>query len=123
MTVLAWTGHAFAAALFLLSAAAQLNDPDPARWIATYVLAAVLAALAPLRRRRIQQASGALALLCGLWGAWILSGDLPPLDSGVLTADLEMKTEGIELWREGLGLMLIALYHGLVALGARRRSP
>ena len=116
MRVLRWTGHSLAAAVFLLSAAVQLNDPDPLRWVILYTVAALLAAAAPLGRAGFRRASGALALLAGAWGAWILSGDLPPLGTSL---DPQMKAPGAEQWREGLGLMLIAAYHGLVALWPR----
>ncbi|MFT4978812.1 MAG: hypothetical protein ACI8S6_004722 [Myxococcota bacterium] len=115
-----WLGHGLGAAIFSLSAAVQLNDPDPARWVLLYTAAALLAALAPLRYPALRRASGALALVAAAWGAWLLSADLPALDAAVISTDPTMKTPGVELWREGLGLLLVATYHALVALWPAR---
>lgn len=120
MRVASWIGHSLGAALFLLSAAVQLNDPDPLRWILIYTTAALLAALAPLRHPWLRRASGALALGATLWGAWILSGDLPAADAQILTRDPAMKSPGTEQWREGLGLTFVALYHALIAVWPER---
>lgn len=121
MRIASWIGHSLGAVLFLLSAAVQLNDPDPLRWVLLYATAALLAALAPLRHPTLRRASGALALIATLWGAWILSGDLPPLDAQRLAGDPSMQAPGTESWREGLGLLFIALYHALIAAWPERQ--
>ncbi|KAB2910360.1 MAG: hypothetical protein F9K40_02775, partial [Kofleriaceae bacterium] len=58
------------AALFLLSAGLQYNDPDPGIWIAIYVAAAV-ATLAALHVRGGWVAATVVALVCAAWAGWL----------------------------------------------------
>lgn len=97
--------------VFLASAAVQLNDPDPLRWIAAYGLAAALCGAA-VARRRVRALAGALGLVAlaacvGVLRAWAAGG-------GPLTD---------ELGREAGGLLLIALASAAVGLPGNSPRP
>ena len=55
-----------------------------------------------------------------LWGSSIVVSGLGPLDVAALVGDATMKTEGVELWRELLGLVIIAAY--CLAAAAMQRA-
>jgi hypothetical protein len=99
----------FMLVLFLFSAAAQYNDPDPIRWMLIYVLAAAACLLALLRK--LPRIPAALVSLAAL----------------VWAATLAVRVIGKQhLWqaeegREMMGLLLVALWTGLLA--ARSRPP
>ncbi len=98
--------HGMLAALFVLGAAVQLNDPDPLRWVAIYLAAAGVAIIG----RRWRAISGGVAAVAALWAISIVAGGMGPLDLEALFGDATMKTAGVEAWREMLGLGLIAAY-------------
>ena len=107
--------------LFTLGAAVQVNDPDPARWIAVYALAAVACLLSLLRRMLWTLP----ALLCAVALAWALT--LAPRVVGrvpfrEMFGAFEMRTVGIEESREMYGLLIIAAWMAVLALRARRRA-
>lgn len=106
------------ASLFLLGAYVQLNDPDPWRWVAIYVAAAAVVA----GGRRAGQVAGSVAVVAMVWAAVIASSGMPPMDWAALVGDAVMKTEGVEKWRELLGLGVIA-GACLVSAWAARRAP
>ena len=99
---------ALAALLFAYSAALQLNDPDPVRWIALYGTAAVLSA-ATLFASVPPVAFLALASVATLWALALLPGVLS------LAA-----FSGTEEERELAGLVLVALASVALASRARR---
>ena len=98
--------HRILAGLFLLSAAVQLNDPDPWRWVAIYLAAAAIG-LGGWRRPWL---AGVLGLAAGGWALAIGAAGLEPLELPALFGDVSMKTDGVERWRELLGLSIIAVY-------------
>lgn len=110
------------AVLFVGSAALQLNDPDPWPWVAIYVAAAGMAALAFSGRYPACRRPGALAvaLVALTWGLAIAfsSPRLPPFRD--LFGDWEMHAAGIEERRETLGLLIVSCWSALVALPPRR---
>lgn len=97
------------AALLVLGAVVQHNDPDPAIWIAVYLCAAILSLMGALGRPLIPM-MGASALLAAVWGAW--------LATGVIGQQPIFDEEG----REMMGLGIIALWLGGSALWAWRQS-
>jgi len=99
------------AGLFVLGALVQYNDPDPVRWIAIYIAAAV----AVLVVKRWLAAGVAVAALC--WAGAIAAGGLVPVEPGELVAG--MKTQGVEEWREMLGLLIIAAGCGAAFMSER----
>ncbi len=107
--------------LFLYAALVQLNDPDPVRWVLTYLAAAGLCGLAIVDRlhERLPLAYAGLATaLAGI--AWLRdSGESRPMSGFPYGGALQE-----EIVREVLGLLLIAGW--MIALGgwtrARRRA-
>lgn len=116
--------HGTMALLFLLSAAVQLNDPDPLRWLAVYTLSAVLA-LQAARRAPGLRPLALLAALAALGGASVLAvmGGLSPIPPADLFAETAMKTAEIEAWREVLGLVWVGGYHLGLVLWLRPPRP
>jgi hypothetical protein len=109
---------AFMLVLFLFAAAVQLNDPDPLRWIAAYGAAAALSAAECLRRTR----AGLALLACLGFAVGALPG-LPELLRSRAEAftSFRMRSPVDEVARESLGLLLCALWSGVLALRARVR--
>ncbi len=115
--------HGVMTALFLLSAGLQLNDPDPGAWVAIYLAAAGLSAVAasgrhPAWRRPVALAVAVVALVWALAVAFS-SPRLPPFVA--LFGDWEMHGAGIEERRETLGLLILSCWCTFIALPARRR--
>jgi hypothetical protein len=103
-------------ALFLFAASLQLNDPDPLRWIALYGAASALSVAEVLGRTRFR-----VALLAALgFAAGALVG-LPELLRARAEAftSFHMQSLADEVARESLGLLLCALWSGLLAWRAR----
>lgn len=103
------------AALFLFAAAVQYNDPDPLRWMAVYGLAA-LACVLSLRRRLFRL----VPVLVGL-GAVAWAGTLAPSVIGRVSVEelfqsYGMLSETVEEAREMGGLLIVAVWMGLLAL-------
>ena len=109
------------ALLFLFGAAVQLNDPDPLRWMLIYLAAAVACAFAAARRlsRLLPIIIAALALL---WAATLAPRAFPDVRILEMFAAWEMANERIEDAREMYGLLLIAIYMGVLAITHRRAA-
>jgi hypothetical protein len=110
------------AAMFLVSAALQLNDPDPVFWTALYVAAAA----ACLATGRVEQ-SWALAALVGLAAfAWAVT--LLPVLHEMVFSDLfktmKAETPVIEESRELLGLLMVGAWMVVLTFASPRpRRP
>lgn len=108
--------------LFLISAALQLNDPDPLRWVLIWAAAAA----ACLLQRRVTWdwlLAGATCAAALLWAALLAPSALPGLELGDLAKKMKAETPQIELGRELLGLLIIAVWMAvLVFLGSRRAA-
>jgi hypothetical protein len=105
------------AALFLLAAIVQWNDPDPVRWILAYGAVSVLSLAAAFGQRwRLPS-----ALLCaGLaLAALFFTPHLARAPAEVF-ASFAMKDEGVELAREAAGLWLCFLWTLVLTLHAGR---
>ena len=93
---------------FVLSAAVQYNDPDPAIWIALYLIAAVVSALF------LKGSLPSIAYL--VLGIGFLIGAIlqwPPEFEGFLFGEVQkMRNMNIELAREsfGLGIVSVAMF-------------
>jgi hypothetical protein len=114
--------HGLFAALFLLGAAVQYNDPDPLRWMAIYLGAAVSCVLAALGRTRwpLPAVVGLIALV---WAAVLASDVLGAVRPGELVGAWEMKDARVELGREMYGLFIIAAWMGVIVVTELRRRP
>lgn len=106
----AW--HLVFAALFVVSAGLQYNDPDPVGWALLYLAAAALA-VGAFRGLPLRVPAVALMAVCAVWmvmlapgmGAFIERGDL-----ALLGATMQAGDPVIEEAREFLGLAIVLLY-------------
>ncbi|MFT5885650.1 MAG: hypothetical protein ACI9IP_002111 [Arcticibacterium sp.] len=85
--------------LMVLSAAVQLNDPDPLTWIAAYLLVAFVG-IRKIRGKKDHY--WVAALVYAIWGI----NQFPPEWEGVMFNEVGMKTLNIELGRESFGLLI-----------------
>jgi hypothetical protein len=114
------TANLLMSVLFLFSAALQLNDPDPVRWVTMYGIAAAvcgwLAAAAP-RGRPARALPLAVAIVAIAWAGLIAarsSGHVPPPR---LFESWEMKDTAVEEDRELYGLLIVGAW--MLIAGAR----
>lgn len=108
-------------ALFVLSAAVQWNDPDPARWIAIYGAAAILAARAAQGQVPLVPNAVALAAYAAL--ALRALPDLLAAREQAFT-HWHMLSAGDEVAREAGGLAICAAWSALQTVVAwRSRAP
>lgn len=108
------------AALFAVAAAVQLNDPDPAAWVAIYG-AAALSCLLHGRVARAwagQAVVGAVALLWGV--AILLQVEGPIRSSALFDLGMEMTGDATELVREAGGLFFILMWMAVLAVVGRQ---
>jgi hypothetical protein len=107
------------AALFALCVALQLNDPDPARWMAIYGAAMVVSVVLPAKRAA--WIAGALLGAGSLAWALVLTmqvwGVIEPAD---LVKKMSEKGGAVEVGREAGGLWIQAVC--LLAASAFRRT-
>lgn len=106
-------------ALFLLAAGLQWNDPDPARWMAAYGLAAALAGAAALGHwGRLPNAAAALVFGAGFG---MLLPSLFGAEAAAFTS-FNMQAASHEAPREAIGLLLCAGWCAFAAVWAGRVS-
>jgi hypothetical protein len=115
--------HSLMALLFAVSAALQLNDPDPVQWFAIYGAAAVISAFAALRPGRLPRAIPIVVGLVALvWAIAISPGAIGKIGWGQLAETMHAETPAIEIGRETIGLMSIAIWMTVTAFAPRRAS-
>ena len=103
------------AGLFLFAAAVQYNDPDPLRWMAIYGLAALACVLSLARRlpRLVPALVGVGALA---WAGTLAPGVIGRVSVEELFQSYSMLSETVEEAREMGGLLIVAVWMGLLAL-------
>ena len=108
------------AALYVVSAALQYNDPDPLRWIAIYLAAAVAAFFLPLRRWAIPL-SFAVSSAALLWAVVLFPDIWGKVGLSDMWLKMSEKGGAVEIEREIGGLVIVV---GWLVLGAslRRRQ-
>jgi len=106
-------------ALFLLSASLQWNDPDPARWIAGYLVAAGLSLAGSFGRVPVVP-NAAAALAFAAWFA-TLAASLPNAPSEAFTS-FHMQAASHEEPREAVGLLIAAVWTAALAVTGARRA-
>jgi hypothetical protein len=106
-------------ALFLLSVAVQVNDPDPWLWMPLYGVAALLAGLGAAGRLPLWPNAAALVLFLGLFALWA-----PSLVGARREAfeHFHMLSPADEEPREAGGLALCAAWSAVQTWAARRRA-
>jgi hypothetical protein len=109
------------AALFLVSAALQYNDPDPLGWIAIYVAAAV--ACVQLGRHERSWVVPLLVLVAAVaWIGTLAPGVVREVAPDDLFKSMDDKGGSAELARECGGLAIVAAWMALIALTSRRAA-
>ncbi|HEU4746929.1 MAG TPA: transmembrane 220 family protein [Gemmatimonadaceae bacterium] len=104
-----WTlANAILLLMFLLSAAVQLNDPDPLAWIGIYGAAAAVCGL-EMRRRGSAWVPVTLAVIALVWaGSLYYDAHEVPISS--LFDEWEMRDIRIEEAREMYGLTIVGVW-------------
>ncbi|MEZ4401167.1 MAG: transmembrane 220 family protein [Kofleriaceae bacterium] len=114
---------ASATAVFALacaaSAALQYNDPDPWRWVATYLGAGAAAVVALMTPRRWWMPVVAAAVTAA-WAGWLWAHVAGVVQVTDLWRKMSEKGGRVEEMREAGGLTLAALGCALAARRARR---
>ena len=100
--------NGFVAAMFLVSAAIQFNDPDPWRWAMVYAAAAV-ACLTTGRLSWSWAVAALVALVSLVWAGTMISV-LRDLAFADLFKSMQAQTPIIEEGREFLGLILVGAW-------------
>jgi len=106
-------------ALFLFAGAVQYNDPDPLRWMAIYGLAA-LACLLSLAGRLPRLVPVAVGLGALAWAGILAPGVVGRVSVTELFQSYAMMSETVEEAREMGGLLIVAVWMGLLALVGSR---
>lgn len=112
-------------ALFILSVAVQVNDPDPAAWMAIYAAAGAACALSLVRRPTIV-IPAVVAAIALAWASTLLPRVIGRVPFLSMFDAWEMKDLGIEESREMYGLLIIAGWMTVLAIRswrARRAAP
>jgi hypothetical protein len=107
------------AAIFLLGAVVQLNDPDPFVWILGYAVAAGLSVAAALGRP-LRIAIAVAALVYGLWFL-SLAASLIGAPQEAFTS-FQMQAESHEEPREAIGLVLLSGWSVVLFVWAGRKD-
>jgi hypothetical protein len=111
--------NALAACLFLAGAAVQYNDPDPGLWVTAYGVGALACGLYAAGRLPVALAAALGAAFAG--GGLMLMLEIagPATFLDLTGTEMMGVTEG---GREMVGLFLIALWMGVLALAGRRAA-
>jgi hypothetical protein len=107
-------------ALFLLGAVVQYNDPDPIRWAAIYLAAAMACVLAAIGRRH-WALPAAVGVVAAAWAATLAPSVVGNVVPGELVGAWEMKDARVEVGREMYGLLIIAAWMAVLAITDLRR--
>jgi hypothetical protein len=107
-------------ALFLLGAVVQYNDPDPLRWAAIYLAAAIACALVVLGRGH-WAIPAAVGVVAAAWAAMLAPSVLGRVMPGELVGAWEMKDERVEVGREMYGLLIIAAWMAVIVIADLRQ--
>lgn len=108
------------AGVFVLSAAVQLNDPDPVRWVVVYALGAVVSAV-PLVWSGVLWLGVPLAGITLLWSLSLVPAAAELSRWSMLTEQMQATTPAIEAAREFLGAAMVSGWSGLRVLRHRAR--
>ena len=109
------------AALFVVAAGLQYNDPDPIRWIVLYGGAAV-ATVAALHRRGGWIAALLVVVVAAGWGATLWLSVAGHVQSSDLWRKMSEKGGKVEEMREAGGLSIVAGWLAVSGLAGWRAS-
>ena len=111
-----WLSYVMAA-LFVLCAVLQYNDPDPVRWMAIYGAGAAISVLMP-RRKPVAGLGMVVGLACAVWAIWLVHATWGLIALSDLTGKMSEKGGAVEVGREAGGLAIQAVW--LIAASAFR---
>ena len=109
------------AALFAFAAAVQYNDPDPLRWMAIYGLAMLACGLA-LAGRLSWLPPALLGLIALVWAGTLAPGVVGRVSVGELFQSYGMLSPAVEEGREMGGLLIVAVWMGVLTLSRAGRA-
>ena len=98
---------------FLLSAAVQYNDPDAMIWIAIYLVAAYMC-IARFRKRQPRWLPPTLLVISLVWVGTLLPNIIGQVSPAEIVESISMRTHEVEEAREIGGLMLVAIWSGVL---------
>lgn len=107
------------ALLLALAALVQVNDPDPARWMALYASASVSCLL--WQRRRGWILAAVVFVVASLWAARLALQMPAWVSGGEMFGPMEMQGGTVELAREFWGLVLVSTLMLVLAWRGRTR--
>lgn len=109
----------FMAAVFIVAAGVQYNDPDPIRWMIMYGLAAVSCLLAVKGKLPwfVPAVIGTVALI---WAATLAPGVMQAPSLEGMFGSMQMKTPAVEEAREMFGLLIVVLWMAVLAVRSIR---
>lgn len=106
--------------LFAISAAVQYNDPDPAAWVAIYLALCAVSVFYALGKLR-PVAGWLVAGAAALW-ALTITPDLTATGFQHMFEEIQMRYPGVEAAREFSGLLIMAIWAGVLSLNACQSS-
>ena len=110
------------ATLFAFAAIVQFNDPDSIRWVAIYVVAGVMSALAASARRVPAAAFVVVGAAALLWAVFIMLGGPGASEYGDMFDAWEMKSVAVEEAREASGLLIVSTWMAVLMIRSARRA-
>ena len=113
---------ALMAGLFIFAAVLQYNDPDPLRWSAIYLSAAVASILYVVGRLRwyIPMLIGFIALT---WASTLASGVWGQISFSQLFEAWEMANPAVEEGREMCGLLIAGCWMAFLVVATLKGRP
>ena len=109
------------AALFAFAAAVQYNDPDPLRWMAIYGLAMLACGLS-LTGGLPRLLPALLGLIALVWAGTLAPGVVGRISVRELFQSYGMLTPAVEEGREMGGLLIVAVWMGVLTLSRAGRA-
>lgn len=104
---------------FIFAAVLQYNDPDPLRWAAIYLAAAVPCGLAMTRRPHWVWPSG-VGVVSLAWAMTYLVRGVPTVSPWHMFDEWEMKNQQVLETREMFGLLLVVVWMLVLVIAAVR---
>lgn len=98
---------------YILSAAVQYNDPDALIWIAIYLAAAGMC-IAQFRRSQPKWLPPLLLVISLVWIGTLLPHIVGQVSFAEIVESITMKTRAVEEAREIGGLLLVAIWAGVL---------
>ena len=106
--------------LFFVATVVQLNDPDPARWMAIYGVAFALCVTLVVRGRVPIAAPALVAAVAIGWGLAIMLGGPVAAQYSHMFDAWKMTSASVEEAREATGVLIVGGWMAVIAMAQRR---